>query len=183
MMKKIIYTRWLTLFVLVAIFIAPGVIAYEYYIHREHSMPTTNQGRLIRPPVLLTLPFSGSRWRMVLWRPHGCDHSCVRKLDRLARVRLALGRRLYKVDVVLLLGSNLTLDSWEKAHPILFRRMREHDLATIIVSENNLEMRAAFGDHSGVYLVSPQKYAILAYPDLGFSDAIFHDLKHILSNE
>lgn len=182
-MKKFFSTRWMTLLVLVLIFIAPGLVAYEYYTHRSHSMLTTNKGQLIRPPVLLTLPFSGNRWRMLLWRPHGCKHECVRQLDRLARVRLALGRRLYNVDVVLVLGSKHKLKAWKKEHEYLSRRMQEHGLSLLIVSKDNLELRAAFGDTAGVYLVNPHKYAILAYPESDFSDAVFHDLKHILSNE
>ena len=182
-MKKIFCARWMTLLVLVLIFIAPGLVAYEYYVHRPQSILTTNQGRLLRPPVLLTLPFSGARWRMVLWRPHGCKHACARQLDHLARVRLALGRHLYNVDVVLLISSQHKLNTWQKEHKTLSKRMQEHGLLTMMASKDDLELRAVFGDTSGVFLVSPHKYAILAYPARNFSDAIFHDLKHILSNE
>lgn len=181
-MKKIIYPRWVTLLVLVGIFIAPGLIAYEYYVHRSLATPTTNQGRILRPPPLLTLPFSGARWRMVLWQPQACSYVCERELDHLARVRLALGRRLYNVDVVLLLASNDPLVQWQHDHASLVARMQEHDLSTLMVSKDNLEMSAAFGNKAGVYLVNPQKYAVLSYPEIDFSDALFHDLKHILSN-
>ena len=107
----------------------------------------------------------------------------MRQLDNLARVWLALWRRLYNVDVAMVLGSKHTLKAWKKKHHLLSRRMQEYDLSILIVTQDNLELLAAFGDKPGVYLVNPRKYAILAYDGSNFSDAIFHDLKHILSNE
>src|SRR5690606_23910729 len=89
---------------LILIFLAPGFAALILYKNPHWlGSVTTNRGRFLSPPVALPLEQAATKkWGLILWQPQTCKKICRQELDRLARIRLALGRRLYGVSQYLL---------------------------------------------------------------------------------
>lgn len=161
---------------LVVVFAAPGLFAFLFYQHPEwvHS-PQVNRGTLLTPPLAFhafdELP--PHRWRIVLWSPHDCDAACMKQLNVLARVRLALGRQLYGVDLWFLLGEQ-TAGLSTAAQTIL----AAHDVHIMQLSP---EASKGLPEKEAIYLVDPYHYAILAYSHPLHPEALYQDLKHLLN--
>ena len=104
---KPIRHNYVVLLLLILLFALPGLTAYFFYFNPQWlGTTTTNKGAFLNPPLLVPSLGGHSKWRLVLWSPVTCETSCLEHMDQLARVRLALGRRLYDVEASLLLGAN-----------------------------------------------------------------------------
>ena len=186
------------LVLLAFVFAAPGIAAYFFYAHPQWlGEAFTNKGDLLDPPVLLThldptktyATLAGksqttgpigisakSQWQLILWSPQACEKRCLQQLDKLARIRLALGRRLYEVRPLLLLGDQA---------PDLAEGMREALLEQDIqVKQLPVGVRAGMPtlkNHLGVFIANPDNYLVLAYLPSAKPGDIFHDIKHLLS--
>lgn len=175
-MKK---KRWIVLF-LILLFVAPGCVAYYFYMHPQHLGATTNQGTLLTPPVHVNVAWTSNRWRLVAWCPNPDDTRCEPVLDALSRVRLALGRRLYDVDVVLLLPAEVDLTAWKARHHALNARLHDQDLH-VQPLQNDADV-SKLGTQAMIYLVDARQYAVLKYSLDAPLDAMYHDLKKLLTN-
>lgn len=161
------------LLALALLFAAPGLAAYLFFQHPQWlGSSTTNKGRLITPPLHLTLlGKEQNKWRLVLWNPQNCRTDCLKQVDKLARIRLALGRRLYNVEQWLLLG--------DKAHAFpqtLIAALQEQDIQFM-----QTNAATQLGSAAQVYIISPENYVVLAYPLATKSANIFHDLKQLVT--
>ncbi len=97
-MKRIVKQRFIIL-ILAILFAAPGLLALVLFKHPQWlSLSTTNQGELLQPPVRLA-KFAKKHWHLVLWYPAECGQTCRALQDKLAAIRLALGRNFYEVNV------------------------------------------------------------------------------------
>ena len=162
---------------LLLVFLAPGLLALWAYQHPEPlTRHSTNQGRLLQP--VWPLPELGEerKWQLLLWSPQNCDQSCQQDLDRLARVRLALGRRLYQVQLRLLLGSEAP------ALPAaLVQRLKDQDLrVTVLTAQAFQALRQAY-PASKIFIANPKHELILLYDQEASSEAVYHDFKTLLS--
>lgn len=164
--------RFTTLFLLLLIFAAPGMLAYWVYLHPQYlAAGTTNKGHLLTPPMRLTEFASNNaqKWRLLLWHADSCDQHCLQMVDRLARIRLALGRHLYAVEVGLMMAAHTSpLNATDAAL-----------LATKDVQQWRAQQPIATKET--ILIVNPAGYAILEYPVSIQSADIFHDLKHLLT--
>ena len=170
--------RYVVLLLLVFLFAAPGLSAYFLYFHPQWlSSTTTNKGQLLNPPVLLGQLSTNSKWHLVLWSPAACEETCIEQLDKLARIRLALGRRLYDVDLSLLLGSNAKPMAAEQAN------MRQlQDVSVVTLSPEETQALYSLHPHSQLFVANPEQYLVLAYSVNAASDDLFHDIKLLLTN-
>lgn len=177
-MKKLTQTKWI-LFALIILFAAPGLLALVFYKHPAWlaALPT-NKGEFIRPArPLKVLDNPKKKWSMVLWCPAGCDVSCVKTFDQLARTRLALGRRLYQVDVWMLQAA-----STQKCSNEMKQAFDKQDvkLRTMSVDESN---EAVMLQHDiKIFLVDPDNYMVLQYSPMNKPEDVFHDVKRLLSS-
>src|SRR3989338_8575881 len=98
-MKKILSSKKVTLFLLFLIFLLPGVLA-QYVYHHPEWIPssTTNKGHLVREHIKIPLPGEEKKWRIAFWQERDCATQCPVVLDKLTRIRVALGRRYYQVS-------------------------------------------------------------------------------------
>ncbi|MDA9272169.1 hypothetical protein N9Q05_02135 [bacterium] len=165
------------LFLLVLMFAAPGVAAYFFYFHPHWlSANTTNKGEFIRPPFQLVGLKKQAKWQLIFWSPADCDNVCMKQVDKLARIRLALGRRLYDVEVFLLMGHQAATLSEEQ-----IAILREQAIQIMTLSAQESEQLSAVYDKSGVFIANPDQYLVLRFPIKAPSDAIFHDIKLLLT--
>ena len=163
-------------------FLAPGISAYLFYTHPYWlGGVTTNKGIFLDPPVLLPpLERQGSvaslKWRLVLWSPSACEASCIAQLDKLARIRLALGRRLYEVVPELLLGAN--------APPLssaMVDALREQDIHSLKLAAGDGERMPVLKHQLQIFIANPDNYLVLAYQPMVKPDDIFNDIKQLLT--
>lgn len=166
------------LFTLVFLFIAPGLSAYFFYFHPQWlRSTTTNKGQFVNPPVLISaLESTPKKWQFVLWSPHTCDALCMKQLDQLARVRVALGRRLYDVNLILLMRENQAQLSVEYAKILRDQGVLERRLST-----NEANNMLSKYDNSMFFIANPDQYLVLAYQTTSQSNDLFHDIKLLLT--
>lgn len=177
-MKKLNRTKWVLL-ALVLLFAAPGLLALVFYKHPAWlaALPT-NKGEFIRPAMpLKILDNPKDKWSMVLWCPAGCDTTCVKTFDQLARTRLALGRRLYQVDLWLLQAANTSVCSAEAKQAF---EKQDVNLRTVSVDEKNEAV--LLQQDMKIFLVDPDNYMVLQYSPMNKPEDVFHDLKRLLSS-
>ncbi len=169
------------------VFIAPGIFAILFYMHPSWlgGLPT-NKGLLIRPSVPLAA-LDGSevesesatekdKWHMVVWCPKGCDTTCLHTLDEMARVRLALGRRLYQVDLWMLQAKQSLVCSHEATEAFKAGAIKKRELSKKAQEEARL-----LTNKPKVFLADPRHYLVLEYEALGKPSDVFQDLKRLLN--
>lgn len=168
--------NYLVLPLLALLFLMPGLTAYLYYTHPEWRRGvTTNKGQLLKPAVFSPLD-SRKKWALVLWSSAGCNKKCRRQLDKLARIRLALGRRLYEVDQWLVTDKSASLS------PSLIISLAEKEIYIMRLEKKDREKFAVLKDNvSQLFIVNPDNYLILSYPAAFRSGDVFHDIKQLLS--
>jgi len=178
-MKKLTRTKWVLL-ALVLLFAAPGLSALMFYKHPEWlaALPT-NKGEFIQPAVPLELLDNPKeKWRMSLWCPAGCQATCLQAFDQLARTRLALGRRLYQVDVWMLQPENTA-----QCSPEVKQAFDQQDVHVRTVSLDEHSQLALLQNEMKTFLVDPQNYMVLHYSQSNKPQDIFQDLKRLLSSK
>lgn len=174
---RLVRRNYSILFLLGLLFAAPGISAYFFYMHPNWlGNATTNKGKLLNPPVLLAHTKTSSKWQLVLWSPTACEQSCIAELDKLARIRLALGRHLYKVEPQLLLGVGTPPLS-----ETLAKALHEQDIHTMRLLPGDREKMSVLSDHPEIFIVNPGAYLVLAYQPTVKPEDIFHDLKQLVS--
>ncbi|KGP63023.1 hypothetical protein EP47_12920 [Legionella norrlandica] len=171
------YTKYITLLILAAIFAAPGIIAYLFYQHPSWlGSSKVNKGILLSPPIAMK-PFDNHvKWRIIYWSPEGCDKTCLKQLNLLGRIRLALGRKLYQVDEWLIL-SNKDSSVAEELKPIL----KEQDIHVAALPLIEMAKLTNLSSDAKIFVANPDNYLILSYQPGGNPDNIYKDLKLLLN--
>jgi hypothetical protein len=160
---------------LLLLFAAPGVIAYLLYLHPEWSSSRTNHGQFLQPPPVLQQMPQNEKWQLLYWMPQTCTQDCLHRLDELAKLRLALGRRLYSVDLVL--ASQTALSAASQTTQNLLEEVDAH-WAQLSGKEADI-----LGSQPAIYLVNPQRYVILAYASDQALKDIFQDLQKMVHDK
>lgn len=166
---------YITMCVLVVLFVAPGMLAYMVYLHPTWISAKTNHGQLLQPPPLLHSKYRGEKWQLLYWSPQDCTQDCEYHLDDLARMRLALGRRLYYVDLLLAMP-NSAVELPERTRNLLHKM----DGRLInLTQEDTTEL----GSQPAIYLVNPQHFVILSYKKDQSMHDIFEDLQKMVRDK
>jgi len=97
---------------LVIIFLLPFLAALFVCKHPSlwQGLATTNYGTWAPK---IELPLQGKPWQIRL-STSACKTNCLKVVDKLARIRLAMGRKLYDVDIMVLIPKNATLPPQQK---------------------------------------------------------------------
>ena len=162
---------------LVVLFASPSLVAYWLYRHpTSWHAASINRGTLITTPtVLSSMPSRDVKWHLVYWDPQACDAACLDAVEKIARVRIALGRRLYHVDVVLL------QDESTKALSAAPRQsMHALDVREVRLSASDVKTMQALSPSAAYFLMNPQQQLVLRYARQAPADDLFHDIKHLL---
>jgi hypothetical protein len=175
MKKKI--TKYYTLLLLVLVFSAPGICAYLFYNHPSWlGESRTNKGMLLASPLKLSSVQSEKKWRIVYWAPTDCKHACLNQLDVLARVRLALGRKLYQVDQLLALGNEVEMPS-----PAMEYDLKTKDFKIEQLSAMDTKQVTHISERSKIFIMNPDNYLILSYKSGVKPEDIYKDLKLLIN--
>ncbi|MDX2346342.1 MAG: hypothetical protein QNK11_05690 [Legionella sp.] len=170
-----------TLIALLLVFIAPGVLAVLFYMNPNWlaGLPT-NKGVFIRPAVKLS-SLGGDvadkdKWHLVVWCPKGCGAACLDAVDEMARVRLALGRRLYQVDLWVLQGQTGVICNQDIAKAFKAKAIKTRALS----SDEQLAV-SVLDDKPKIFLADPNQYLVFEYTEKNKPNDVFQDLKRLLS--
>jgi len=184
--------RGRTQFLLLALlFIGPLAAAWVLYFGHQGWKPrgTTNHGILIQPPV--SLPETkiadrgpdGSdgdlhgRWTMLYLDAGECGENCIRALDLSARVRLALGRRMARVQRAYIAeGSGPLPDLPESQADLMIARGSRPDLAPLLAALPPGVPR----DGSEILLVDPLGNLMMRFPLDADPEGMLEDIRKLL---
>lgn len=170
-------SKYSIVILLVIMFAAPGIAAYIFYHHPSWlGASRVNKGTLLTPAVKLNAFDGYNKWRITLWSPETCGQECYKQLELLARVRLALGRKLYQVDQWLILG-----DKAEPLSPEMAVFLKEHDVHVAKLSAAEMAALPVLPTTEHFYVANPDKYLILSYNFGVNPDDIYKDLKLLLN--
>ncbi|KTD75520.1 hypothetical protein [Legionella waltersii] len=169
--------KYLTLLILAMTFAAPGIMAYLFYQHPTWlGSAKTNRGRLLASPIQLEVFNGNPKWKLVYWKPEGCDKTCLNQLNSIGRVRLALGRKLYQVDEWLLLDHANKLEASE-LRPIF----KEQDIHVTTIKKLEAAKLAELPKKETIFIVNPDNFIVLTYKEGGNPDDIYKDMKLLLN--
>lgn len=175
-MKKQV-TKYYILLLLATMFAAPGIAAYLFYQHPNWVGSTkVNKGTLLSPPISLNSLDNQSKWQIIFWSPGACEQTCLTQLDMLARIRLALGRKLYQVDQQLILSDE---------HSSITKKMKsvlkERDFHITQLSEDDKIKLNVISPDAKIFIANPDNFLVLSYQSQVNPDDIYKDLKLLLS--
>lgn len=174
----------IVLMALVILFAAPGLFAYVFFHHPSWlGAAPTNRGVFLNPPGILTSMDQSKKWRLVFWSPIACDNACMRRMDELARIRLALGRRLYHVDTYLVLDAETVAEAVPSLSDAELKILHDQDSHVLILPAHDQADRLVLGKQPAIYIVSPDNYVILMYSMTSQPDDIFQDIKQLVKDE
>lgn len=169
--KKII------LLILACLFIAPSLAAYFLYGHTDWlSKVTTNRGVLQKPPILMPELKTKRPWHMVLFAKALSEQDELVAINTMVQIRLALGRLLYDVDLIVIDSSERMLQS--KAINQLIKEQQIIHLHPSIAALHQLQTRYA---SSRLFIADPRQYLVLAYPTPISAKDVYHDVKLLLN--
>lgn len=169
--------KYYVVLLLIIMFAAPGIAAYVFYQHPSWLGSTrVNKGTLLSPPVVLKGLEGEKKWRIVFWAPNACDSACKNQLETLAKVRLALGRKLYQVDQVLVLGDKAAALSAKEQSAL-----KEIQFQVVQLSAAETSAHEGLLTEPKIFLADPNNYLILSYVSLVKPDDVYKDLKLLLN--
>lgn len=176
-MKKQL-TKYYVLLLLIIVFAAPGVAAYLFFTHPTWlGSARTNKGVLLSHPVELSSIAGKSKWRLLFWTPSSCEQECLQQIDTLARVRLALGRKLYQVEQQLMMGVEVP-EHIAAIQPEL--KAKDFQISTLSAADKKqLEQLAS---KPKIYIMNPDNFLVLSYNAGTKPGDIYKDLKTLLNS-
>lgn len=152
---------------LAIVFISPVFLALLIHQNPHLLGQPANKGQWVAEPVKIDELKQG-QYGFIYIMENACDSLCEQRLDKLARTRLALGRRLYQVDLIALTPINLTMDANQKE--------RLQALGYKIVMLKPLSPL----NQGDIYLANPQQEIMLHYPAPLNAKDIFSDVQRLL---
>lgn len=175
MIQKHSSSKPTALALLFLLFILPGCLALLFYQHPQWlGGQTTNHGQFISPMIKLD-SLNQQKWHLLLISDQACDSQCLTQLDKLARLRLALGRLSRKVDLRLMVTEKSLLPN-----NTIRKQMEEIALASQVLSPIEKQLLIKRRYQRGVFIVDPHGYMILSYPLDMQQKPIYKDLKHLI---
>lgn len=175
-MQKNSLKKYRSLLLLVVLFLLPLVAAYFIFSKPLLllKLSTTNYGQWA-PQLTWRLHNEKVRpWQLVLWNDGACDEVCMQKLDQLARIRLAMGRKLYELDLVLVIPEGIVVSDAKrlllKDNNIRYQYLPREE---ILVWQKDFQKQP-------IVLFTPEHQAILMYPTAFESKKMFHDLQILI---
>jgi hypothetical protein len=174
MMQK----RRLTLICLIAVFMLPMLGAYFFKKHPSWlgANQTTNYGTWVKAKIIWSKRSNQRPWKLVYWHPNPCDDQCFATLNQLAKIRLAMGRKLYDLDIFLYTNEKNELKSQD------LESMQKQDLSLAYANQQQGSIwKSAFSQES-IVLVSPENQVLMMYPQDFIAKKMYNDLQRLIKS-
>jgi hypothetical protein len=152
---------------LALLFITPVIVAIILNSTWIDYSPKSfkNKGDFIRPPIKITdtdnLKSYEDFWTVVYAHTGDCKDECKKMLEILYRIRLTKGHKMKQVKLLVLHPQNNTLKIPEQFTSI-------EQQAYAIKGELDLSLKKlskeSFGNGNGLYLLAPEGFLMMSYP-------------------
>lgn len=175
-MRKNNLKKYRSVLILVILFSLP--IWAAFYIFSKpmllRKLSTTNYGQWA-PQVNWQLNKTKARpWQLILWNDGPCEQQCMQQLDQLARIRLAMGRKVYELSLVLVVPEGINFsdeqDAQLKDNNIDYQYLPREE---VLAWNKNFQAKP-------IVLFSPEHVSILMYPMDLEPKKMFHDLQVLI---
>jgi hypothetical protein len=172
-MQKNKIKKYISVLVLVVIFSIPFFAAFFLFTHPAlwRHLSSTNYGNWA-PKTNWQLNQAKARaWQIVLWNDGSCEQSCMQTLDQLGRVRLAMGRKVYEVDIVLVVPEGIEISSE------LERQLKEWNFYYQYLPLKDKPIWNKNFKQYPIVLFGPEHESVLEYPLNFDSKKMYHDFQ------
>jgi len=175
-MKTIFSKQNRTLYLLMGLFLLPVIAAHYVFQHASYltSDKGTNYGSFVSKPIVWQTGTSPRPWQLVLKVEDYCQQDCLAHLDKLSRLRLSMGRKLYDLDLVLLLPSS------QKLLPKLKAQLKNQNILWSFLGNDEASKWAPEVKGDIIILFGPAHQAVLKYPKVFESKRLAHDLQLLI---
>ncbi len=162
-----------TLWLLLAAFLLPVILAYLYLTQGWYQGGATNKGQLLSGLSYDSLAADnpGARqWQMITLLPPVCEATCLDRLAMMQQAHIALGREQDRVvPLVYLTG---------QSDPRILPQLAEHALSTAQADD---AVVTALNEHALV-VVDPLGQWVMAYPAVSDTEAQIQQGRDLLSD-
>ena len=167
----------LTLLLLAVLFLIPVLVAHQLSRHPEwiQGINPTNYGTFVDKPMVWHHKGDEKRpWQLVLWQNNPCDKQCLQQLDELARIRLAMGRKVYLMNIWLFCPEDVKLSADE------IQRFQQQDIHVAYASsKEQVQWNHVFATHP-IVLVSPEHKTLMMYDFNPNPKKMYHDFQLLM---
>ncbi|HBB53682.1 MAG TPA: hypothetical protein DCZ80_07255 [Legionellales bacterium] len=172
-MQKNILKKYLSILVMVFIFSLPFFAAFYVFLHPDllRNFSSTNYGQWA-PKMHWQFNEKQARpWQLVYWHEFTCSKECIAQLDQLGRIRLAMGRKVFNLDIVLLQPEGIQVSK------VLKQQLKEWNMYYQTIPQAQVgEWNQMFKEHP-IVLFDAKHQSILMYPLNLDSKKAYHDLQ------
>ncbi|NDH08191.1 MAG: hypothetical protein EBY16_00980 [Gammaproteobacteria bacterium] len=175
-MKTVLLKQNRALYVLLGLFLLPVLAAHYVFSHANHwvSNKASNYGQFVNRPMVWQTGDHPRPWQLAFKVESVCRQDCLDALDKLSRLRLSMGRKLYDLDLVLVFSST------HKPSPELQAQLDNQNILWALLSDDEgLKWAKVFKDQK-IILFGPEHQAVLKYPKLFQSKKMAHDLQLLI---
>jgi hypothetical protein len=167
-----------TLFWLLVVFILPIFGAYLFKTHPEFlgANQTTNYGTWVKTKISWPNYPKQRAWKLVYWQPRVCDKSCFDILNQLAKIRLAMGRKLYDLDIWLYTSSDYPLTSNQ------IGALQQQDMRLAYAKMPQLKNWDEHFSKMPIVLISPENQALMMYSKDFIAKKMYNDLQRLMKS-
>lgn len=168
--------KHIQIILLVVVFIIPTFVAY--FLTKNPSLmqasATTNYGEWVPKTIPWPLEDKKRPWQLVLWQSKGCQDECMRQIGELAKIRLAMGRKVFDLNLWVVVPQRYQL----KGEHIKF--LQNHDIQVGYFDEGIEKQWNEIIANTPIVLINPEKEALLMYPLNPQPKRLFHDLQLLI---
>lgn len=147
------------LLILAAVFIVPVILAKLALENDWFNRAATNKGELLSP-VLDFTPLNktdSKKWRLVYILPQQCDQSCENAIFSINQVRIALGKKMDRLDSVVV---------WTNSSDegVVSKLAEQQTINLLMADEQNVNNVFKDVATDGIFLTDTLDNVILRYP-------------------
>ncbi len=169
--------KHLTLMLLALLFLIPVLGAYHLIKHPEwiQGQNPTNYGTFVEKPLVWHHDGDEKRpWQLVLWQNQACDKECLKQLDLLARIRLAMGRKVYLMNIWLFCSENVKLSAKD------IQKLQQHDIHIAYASSKEEAQWNNVFVSQPIVLVTPEHKTLMMYGLNPNPKKMYHDFQLLI---
>lgn len=148
------------IFLFVAVFLLPVILAKLALDNGWFNQAATNKGQLISPPIdigQLKAPQAEPKWKLIYVLPEICNAECENALYSIAQVRSALGKESDRAEVVVI--------THEKSNLLQLKQLKENQNIRLVACDL-ASLQQMFKDNrtDGIFIGDTLDNVILRYP-------------------
>ncbi|HET8701073.1 MAG TPA: hypothetical protein VFL97_05350 [Nitrococcus sp.] len=176
--------------IVAALFAVPLLLAWVLFAGHWIPNSTTNHGQLIEPPQAMAPSDWTTRagksfsradllgyWNLLMVVDGACEQTCMKSLDLLRRVRLALGANSDRVHLLLLQPQGAPAPDLPKVEqPVVFNLLAPNNRIAPLLAKSASEP----GKRKGIFIVDYRAFNMMTYPVPLDGRGMLDDMEHLL---